>query len=943
MKRVMKRIVEPGRSCTRLYPGSSGARAIGPSYLFPAAVICMILVATWSAPASGASMANLAGEIQAFTVEDKSDHWSGGTIVVGGKTVIIPRNLLIDLPANRVTLAQLYADAPGACVASGETGLAKGDLCNKTGTGGFATISANKTNGGNIIAGDVLIDKGLESVTGVVSYIDYNDGYFRLDGNPGDDATGVMVRLNDPTSRHTVQRGLGCTPETLANNCSADPRFTLDPDNYTNVFSTGYPICIPSTEARTFVDVLGLGTTTAQAAANGTGDALCPTTNRTVNLGQPVDDSRRFAPVMLGDSVTAEGNFEIVDGVQFLSSHTTIVNKGLTTKNDPTQPDYLFLAEVEIDAPGFNNERVRTLFIGFTTLPSTNVTIWSIHRDPQTNSQNEFPLADVAGCELASGGGGGNCTNQGIGGGLGNNIFKMRHDVDFTQQPTDAKLSPCAHLRAGGFDVCPQGGTFAEDFGILSPIPHEIIARTEHGRLAGSVRTTLDINGNEGTNGLYLFPLGANLGGIGFPEFVEVNLDQVATPNIFEGITWNLDRRLSPNGCLETGCDATPQPLDPFPFSGLDPRTQAATPTGAYSDPAYTASPLSFARDRILSFVDGNIGKFNGNSTRLLPANGFVFPPVDPAPIPITDTPVVSLSFLPAGSPVLGVTLSASPAGPSAGGGTVTFTASANGVSGAYEYQFVGRRAGQAAFALAQPYSASNIFNWNTAGILGGTYEIQAQARNAGSAAAFEATQTMTYTITTPVATGVTITASPATPQLPGTNVTFTANATGGGVYEYQFIGRLVGSPVFSVARNYDPINTWTWNTTGVAPGNYEIVVLARAAGSTAAFEATATIFYTVSASTIAVSLGATPPSPATAGSSVTFTATATPAGGNYEYQFLGRRVGDPAFSIAQTYGPSNTWIWGSVAGSWEMQVQVRNVGSAEPFEAQQTIVYTVN
>jgi hypothetical protein len=80
-------------------------------------------------------------------------------------------------------------------------------------------------------------------------------------------------------------------------NCSPDPRFTLDPDNYTNVFSSGFPLCIPSTAARTFADVLvpPLGTTTAQALPDGTGDVLCPSTNRTVNNGQPVDDSRRFA------------------------------------------------------------------------------------------------------------------------------------------------------------------------------------------------------------------------------------------------------------------------------------------------------------------------------------------------------------------------------------------------------------------------------------------------------------------------------------------------------------------------------------------------------------------------------------------------------------------------------------------------------------------------
>jgi hypothetical protein len=290
-----------------------------------------------------------------------------------------------------------------------------------------------------------------------------------------------------------------------------------------------------------------------------------------------------------------------------------------------------------------------------------------------------------------------------------------------------------------------------------------------------------------------------------------------------------------------------------------------------------------------------------------------------------------------------GLILTASPASPVVGGDNVAFTASAAG-TGPYEYQFLGRRAGPDPFSLAQPYGASNVFNWNTAGILGGTYEIQAQVRHAGAAVPYEATQTMTYVVTTPSAATVTVTASPASPQLPGTLVTFTANATGGGTYEYQFTGRKVGDAVFSVAQPYSELNAWTWNTAGVTPGNYEVIVLARAAGSTAAFEATTTIFYTVAASSIAVDLTASPASgTAAAGASITFTGTATPAGGNYEYQFLGRRTGDPAFGTAQPYGSANSWTWTGVTGSWDIQVQVRNVGSAEPFEAQQTIVYTVN
>ena len=76
-----------------------------------------------------------------------------------------------------------------------------------------------------------------EVVSGVVTFIDFTDGYFRLNGNPGDPTTGLMVRLDDPTGRHTVQQGLGCA--STAFNCSPDPRFTEDPDNYTQSFSTG--------------------------------------------------------------------------------------------------------------------------------------------------------------------------------------------------------------------------------------------------------------------------------------------------------------------------------------------------------------------------------------------------------------------------------------------------------------------------------------------------------------------------------------------------------------------------------------------------------------------------------------------------------------------------------------------------------------------------------
>src|ERR1041385_4472999 len=205
------------------------------------ALFAFLLLPAGKAQAQTASAAPITGEIERLTLNSQTDPWSGGVIVVGGQNIILPRNLLMDLPAIRLTLNQIFAQAPPACLQRAESGLAKGDFCNASKTGAIATIHATRTSAGNVIAGDVFLQKGVETVKGTVTYINYTDGYFRLNGVPNDAATGVMVRLNDPENRHTVQQGLGC--QTGSVNCSPDPRFALDADNYTNTFSTGVPSC----------------------------------------------------------------------------------------------------------------------------------------------------------------------------------------------------------------------------------------------------------------------------------------------------------------------------------------------------------------------------------------------------------------------------------------------------------------------------------------------------------------------------------------------------------------------------------------------------------------------------------------------------------------------------------------------------------------------------
>ena len=594
----------------------------------------LLLGCLWTTHAEASTLANVVGEIEEITINDPTgtDHWSGGEIVAGGQKIIIPKNMLIDLPANRVTLQQLFVEASASCKAAtggGETGLAKGDACNISGSGGIATIDGTRLDNGNVIAADVFIQKGAESVTGTITYINYTDGYFRINGKTDStDTGGVMVRINDPDSRHTIQQGLGCAAGSP--NCSADPRFTLDGDNYTNVFGTGYPMCIPSTVAarpNAGIAVLNppLGTITPANATTGADDTLCPQTNRPAP-GATVADSRRFAPIKVGDAITAEGNYETVNGVRFLSAHSSMTSDALLTSTAPNQPDYFFLDEVGIDAPGFQNRRARTLFIGFATLAPADVLIWSIHYDPLTNSPHEFPLATVRGCDAA--GNVATCTAQGLVG-AGANIFKIRHDVDFGVN-TKPRWDPCAHLRADGrfpSTICPgsdgTGSNIAEQFAILSPMPHEIQARS--GKKLEDMTSgnppllhTVDINGNVATNGQYLFPFGVGLGGIGFPEMVEIDLGALATPHSYSGLPWILDRRLGPGGCLDVDnngigeCEDTIQPLQPFPFEGtfqgvlMDPRKLGGIPPVSYNDTSYTSEPLSDVSNRIVSFVDPN-------------------------------------------------------------------------------------------------------------------------------------------------------------------------------------------------------------------------------------------------------------------------------------------------------------------------------------------------
>src|ERR1041385_6164223 len=86
-------------------------------------LFAFLLLPAGTAQAQTATAAPITGEIERLTLNNQQDPWSGGVMVVGGQNIILPRNLLIDLPANRLTLTQVFTQAPAACLQRGESGL----------------------------------------------------------------------------------------------------------------------------------------------------------------------------------------------------------------------------------------------------------------------------------------------------------------------------------------------------------------------------------------------------------------------------------------------------------------------------------------------------------------------------------------------------------------------------------------------------------------------------------------------------------------------------------------------------------------------------------------------------------------------------------------------------------------------------------------------------
>jgi hypothetical protein len=294
--------------------------------------------------------------------------------------------------------------------------------------------------------------------------------------------------------------------------------------------------------------------------------------------------------------------------------------------------------------------------------------------------------------------------------------------------------------------------------------------------------------------------------------------------------------------------------------------------------------------------------------------------------------------------PCSSVGVTAAPASPQGSGTPVTFTGAASGCPNPL-YQFWILAPG-GAWTIVQAFSTMAAFNWNTSGLVAGTYMYTVWARDSGSAgttcnsygcydALFPGTA---YTLSTTKCTALAVTAAPASPQTSGTPVTFTGAASTCPHPLYQF-WILAPGGAWTIVQAFSTTAAFNWNTTGLVAGTYMYTVWVRdsgSAGSTcnsfgcydAIFPGTAYTLSTTKCTALAVT--AAPASPQGSGTPVTFTGAASTCP-HPVYQFWTLAPGG-AWKIAQAFSSTAAFNWntsGLVAGTYMYTVWVRDSGSA--------------
>jgi hypothetical protein len=282
------------------------------------------------------------------------------------------------------------------------------------------------------------------------------------------------------------------------------------------------------------------------------------------------------------------------------------------------------------------------------------------------------------------------------------------------------------------------------------------------------------------------------------------------------------------------------------------------------------------------------------------------------------------------------VTLGASPGSPQYPSGTVTLTGTPTCV-GTPQFRFWIRPPG-GAWRIVQDYGPSATYAWSIAGLALGTYGLEVDVRGPGSTQPYQAVANLSYSVVAPHCGVPSLGASPASPGATGGTVTFTASTAGCVNPRYRFWVRPPGG-AWTIAQDYSASNSFAWTRTGSA-GAYSVEVDVRDALETTAYDNVSGISYALAGCTAAMLTAS--PTAAAHGTTVNLAATAT-CPGTSTYRFWVKVPGG-SWTILRDYATGSTFAWTpAIAGTYYLEVDVRDQGGTDSYEKVYNLTYAVS
>jgi len=293
-------------------------------------------------------------------------------------------------------------------------------------------------------------------------------------------------------------------------------------------------------------------------------------------------------------------------------------------------------------------------------------------------------------------------------------------------------------------------------------------------------------------------------------------------------------------------------------------------------------------------------------------------------------------------TPCTSLSGSLSPPTQAVAGTKVVFTGSASGCP-APQYRFWIQPPG-GAWGIVQDYSALATYNWTSTGTAG-VYHLEVDARDLSSAVPYDHVANFTYTITgSATCTAAFLSANPTSPSVTGTQITWTATSISCPNPRYRFWEAAPGA-AWSIVQDYSAITTFTWQATSVA-GPYRFEVDVRDASESTVYDTVANAPYLLQATTPSCTnavLSAAPTSPGATGATVTITGSSSTCP-NPRYRFWVRDPGS-RWSMVQDYSAATTHSWPQtgLAGSYSLEVDVRDASESTTYDVVANITYVVN